>query len=370
MQAGSNQAITEATTPEQLADTASQAIARADDLATLEALRVEYLGKKGAISTLNRGLKDLAPEERPAFGQRVQQALGQVQEAMDARQATLNAAQLDERLQTETIDVSMPGTPPTVEKAGTRHPLTIVMDDIARLFEGMGFSVLPDSFCAEVETERYNFEALNFPADHPARDMQDTFYVDAGDGVLLRSQTSNAQIRFLEYLVAKKHDFIASPVQVLAPGRVYRNEAINSRKSVTFHQVEGLAVGPNIKFSDLKGVLHEFVRLFFEGERATRFRPSYFPFTEPSAEVDVECIFCAGNGCRTCSQVGWLEVLGCGMVDPNVFKAVDIDPGQVTGFAFGLGVERLTMLRYGVDDIRHFSTNDVRFLSQFTGVLS
>jgi phenylalanyl-tRNA synthetase alpha chain len=221
-------------------------------------------------------------------------------------------------------------------------------------------------------TEYYNFEALNFPENHPARDMQDTYYTDAGSNVLLRSQTSNAQVRFMEeFMKTSAKRFPGEEgIRVIAPGRVYRNEEVNSRKYVLFHQLEGLLVDENVKFSDLKGILQEFTKHFFSdipsaGERKTRFRASFFPFTEPSAEVDVSCVFCAGNGCSVCGQTGWLEILGCGMVDPNVLKAVNIDPEKYTGFAFGMGIERLTMLKYSIQDIRLFFNGDVRFLKQF-----
>jgi phenylalanyl-tRNA synthetase alpha chain len=242
---------------------------------------------------------------------------------------------------------------------GTTHPLTLITQEICRIFEGLGFQVLDDNLCPEVETEYYNFEALNYPPDHPARDMQDTFYTDVAPTVLLRSQTSNAQIRYMENR--------KPPFRVVAPGRVYRNEEVSSRKNVLFHQLEGLLVDEHVRFSDLKGVLHEFTRQLFGGERPTRFRTSFFPFTEPSAEVDVQCILCNGAGCRTCGQHGWLEILGAGMVDPNVLQGVGIDPEVHSGFAFGMGIERLAMLKYAIDDIRLFYNNDLRFLQQFRG---
>jgi phenylalanyl-tRNA synthetase alpha chain len=238
------------------------------------------------------------------------------------------------------------------------HPLSQITEDVCRLFEGMGFSVLDDNACPEVETEFFNFEALNFPADHPARDMQDTYYTEVASNVLLRSQTSNAQIRHMS-----QHK---PPIRVIAPGRVYRNEEVSSRKYVLFHQIEGLYVDKNVTFADLKGTLNAFITELFGGnERPTRFRPSYFPFTEPSAEVDVQCLFCQGDGCKVCGHSGWLEILGAGMVHPNVLENCGIDSTVYQGFAFGMGVERLAMLRDAIDDIRIFYTNDQRFLKQF-----
>jgi phenylalanyl-tRNA synthetase alpha chain len=275
---------------------------------------------------------------------------------VDEKLEALKAQEIQRKLEAETIDVTMPGI---FRGQGTIHPLTLVTEEICDIFEGMGFQVLDDNLCPEVETEFYNFEALNFPPDHPARDMQDTFYTDVAGHVLLRSQTSNAQIRYMENQ--------KPPLRIVAPGRVYRNEEVSSRKNVLFHQLEGLLVDEHVRFSDLKGILHEFTRHFFNGERPTRFRNSYFPFTEPSAEVDVQCILCEGNGCRTCGHHGWLEILGAGMVDPNVLKAVNIDPEKYTGLAFGMGIERLAMLKYAIDDIRLFYNNDLRFLQQFRG---
>jgi len=335
----------------------AEAEAALNDAATrdaIEQVKVTYLGRKGEITGVMRGLKDVPAEERPAVGSlanAIQEALA---EKIEQKLAEFESAAIQEKLATETLDVTMPGryTP-----AGHTHPLTQVTLEISRIFEGMGFSVIDDNVCPEVETEYYNFEALNFPPDHPARDMQDTYYTDAGSHVLLRSQTSNAQIRYME-----KNSL---PIRVVSPGRVYRNEEVNSRKYVLFHQLEGLLVDEGVRFSDLKGVLHEFTRHFFGEERPTRFRASYFPFTEPSAEMDVQCIFCKGNGCNVCSQVGWLEILGCGMVDPNVLSIVKIDPEQYNGFAFGMGIERLTMLKYGIEDIRLFFNGDLRFLDQF-----
>ena len=262
--------------------------------------------------------------------------------------------ELNEKLQKERLDVTMPGQ--FIPKGHT-HLLTSTTEEICSIFRGLGFSVVEDEFAPEVETEYYNFDMLNVPKDHPARDVQDTFFTNVAPNVVLRSQTSGAQIHAME---AKK-----PPIRIIAPGRVYRNENINSRKNNFFHQIEGLYVDKGITFGDLKGVLNEFIRIYFGESRPTRFRNSFFPFTEPSAEVDVQCIMCQGKGCRTCSGTGWLEILGAGMVDPNVLRGVDIDPDVYSGFAFGVGVERLAMLKYAVDDIRLFFNNDVRFTAQF-----
>lgn len=324
---------------------------------SLEAIRVEYLGRKGKITALMRGLKDVPADERPAVGALANEIQDHLTAMLEERLETFASAEIAEKLKAETIDVTMPGI---YRPIGGQHPLNKVITDICAIFAGMGFEVIDDDFCPEVETEHYNFEALNFPEHHPARDMQDTYYTDVASNVLLRSQTSNAQIRYME-----NHPL---PVRVVAPGRVYRNEEVNSRKFVLFHQLEGLLVDDHVRFSDLKGVLHEFIKQFFGGERPTRFRTSFFPFTEPSAEVDVQCIFCEGKGCHVCGQVGWLEILGAGMVDPNVLQNVGIDSNKYSGFAFGMGIERLAMLKYSINDIRLFFNNDLRFLQQFKGL--
>ena len=339
----------------QLKTDAQSALQTVSTLDELEALRIQFLGRKeGQLTHIKRGLKDLPDAERPAIGALANEVSQAIEALLDQQVLGLKQAAMNEKLAGESIDVTMPGVYTPV---GNTHPLTQVIEDVVTVFYGLGFSCLDDNVCPEVETDYYNFEALNFPADHPARDMLDTFYTQHEPYVLLRSQTSNAQIRHME-----THK---PPIQVVAPGRVYRNEEVNSRKSVLFHQIEGLWIDKHIRFSDLKGVLHEFVARFFGEERPTRFRNSYFPFTEPSAEVDVQCIMCRGEGCRTCSQHGWLEILGAGMVDPNVLSAVGIDPNVYNGFAFGMGVERLAMLKYSIGDIRLFYDNDARFLSQF-----
>jgi phenylalanyl-tRNA synthetase alpha chain len=336
---------------------AQAALRSADTKELLEAVRIEYLGRKGRITGMMRGLKDVSPEERPLVGalaNEIQEALAQ---ELESRLDVYLKAEIAEKLKAETIDVTMPGA---YRPAGGQHPLTRTIQDICAIFAGMGFETIDDDFCPEIETDFYNFDALNFPEHHPARDMQDTYYTDVASNVLLRSQTSNAQIRYME-----NHPL---PIRVVSPGRVYRNEEVNSRKFVLFHQLEGLLVDDNVRFSDLKGILHEFTRQFFGGDRPTRFRASFFPFTEPSAEVDVQCIFCEGKGCHVCSHIGWLEILGAGMVDPNVLRNVNIDPEKYNGFAFGMGIERLAMLKYSINDIRLFFNNDLRFLNQFKGL--
>jgi phenylalanyl-tRNA synthetase alpha chain len=314
--------------------------------ADLERLRVKFLGRKGAITLVLRGLKDLAPDRRRRVGQEANQAKQALEEALDQALADLKAAA--RRAPREELDVTLPGRRPPL---GHLHPLTRITQEICDIFLHLGFEAVEGP---EVELDYYNFEALNIPADHPARDMQDTFYFN--DRVLLRTQTSPMQIRVMEQR--------RPPVRIIAPGRVYRRDS-DITHSPMFHQVEGLLVDRRVSFADLKGVLLAFAHQMFGPEVSLRFRPSYFPFTEPSAEVDVSCVICRGEGCRVCKITGWLEVLGAGMVHPAVFEAVGYDPEEFTGFAFGLGVERIAMLKYGIDDIRLFYENDLRFLRQF-----
>jgi phenylalanyl-tRNA synthetase alpha chain len=341
-----------------LAQHHADALAQAQQATSPEALaevRTTWLGRQGLITQLKRNLKDVPADERPAMGQALNQLSAMLEAAFDAKHDELAGQVLAQRLATEALDVTLPGLAHPVGKA---HPLTQLVEDVCQLFEGMGYTVLDDTACPEVETDHYNFVALNFKDDHPARDMQDTFYTRLAPNVLLRSQTSNAQIRTME---ATK-----PPLRIVAPGRVYRNEEVSSRKFVLFHQIEGLYVDKNVRFSDLKGTLNAFIAQLFGGQpRPTRFRPSYFPFTEPSAEVDVECVFCQGKGCKVCSHSGWLEILGAGMVHPNVLRHVGIDPDEYSGFAFGMGVERLAMLRDGIEDIRLFYQNDQRLLASW-----
>lgn len=332
----------------ELVKQAEQAVAQAADLNDLDQARVQYLGKKGLLTDYLKQLGSLPPEERPKVGQAVNQAKQLLQDRIEARKAELEAARLEARLAAEALDVTLPGRG---QRPGGLHPVTRTLERIERLFAEIGFEVAEGP---EIEDDFHNFEALNIPESHPARAMHDTFYFDAH--TLLRTHTSPVQIRVMEQGEA--------PFRIIAPGRVYRCDS-DLTHTPMFHQVEGLLVDENVSFADLKGTLDEFLRNFFEQDLKVRFRPSYFPFTEPSAEVDIECVHCRGKGCRVCKQSGWLEVLGCGMVHPQVFRNVGIDSERYTGYAFGLGVERLAMLRYGVNDLRMFFENDLRFLRQF-----
>lgn len=326
---------------------AQQDIAQTDDLAALEQLRVHYLGKKGVLTEYLKSLGQLDAVLRPQAGQAVNQAKEALQSALAARRAALEQAELHAQLGAETLDVTLPGRG---QHGGGLHPVTRTLERIEALFTTLGFEV---AYGPEIEDDYHNFEALNIPDHHPARAMHDTFYVN--QYTLLRTHTSPVQIRALRAQGA--------PLRIIAPGRVYRCDS-DLTHTPMFHQVEGLLVDEHVTFADLKGLLDDFLRSFFEQDLKVRFRPSYFPFTEPSAEVDIACVMCAGQGCRVCGQSGWLEVLGCGMVHPQVFQNVGIDNERYTGLAFGMGVERLAMLRYGVNDLRLFFENDARFLQQ------
>jgi phenylalanyl-tRNA synthetase alpha chain len=336
----------------QLVDEALADIAAATDLPSLDNVRVAYLGKKGSLTGLLKQLGNLPAHERPAAGQAVNEAKQQVQQQLDVRRAELEGAAMSSALAEDTIDITLPGRGQTI---GTLHPVTRCLERIEDLFTGMGYEIASG---LEIEDDYHNFEALNIPAHHPARAMHDTFYVDSkqGSNLLLRTHTSPVQIR----VMAEREP----PLRIIAPGRVYRCDS-DVTHTPMFHQVEGFMVDEDVSFADLRGLLEDFMQQFFEQDLQLRFRPSYFPFTEPSAEVDISCVICEGEGCRVCSHTGWIEVLGCGMVHPNVFGYVNIDPDKYTGFAFGLGVERLAMLRYGVNDLRLFFENDLRFLEQF-----
>ncbi len=323
-------------------------LAAASTLTLLDQVRVQYLGKKGLITEQMKALGGLPPEARKEAGARINQARDRFAAALEGRKSELEAEALEQRLASETLDVTLPGRG---QRTGGLHPVTLTMRRIAALFERIGFEVVEGP---EVEDDYHNFEALNIPASHPARAMHDTFYFDAH--TLLRTHTSPVQVRVMESRTP--------PLRVIAPGRVYRCDS-DLTHTPMFHQVEGFLVDENVSFADLRGILDEFLRLFFEKDVKVRFRPSYFPFTEPSAEVDIECVMCGGKGCRVCGQSGWLEVMGCGMIHPRVFGFVDIDPERYTGFAFGLGVERMAMLRYGINDLRLFFENDLKFLKQF-----
>jgi phenylalanyl-tRNA synthetase alpha chain len=331
-----------------LRDAALGAIADAADLGELDQVRVRYLGKSGELTALLKQLGGLPKDARPAAGAEINRAKDAVQAALESRRSDLEHAALGARLAAERIDVTLPGRG---QRPGGLHPITRTLRRIERLFANSGFSVAEGP---EVESAFNNFEALNIPEHHPARAMHDTFYFDAER--LLRTHTSPVQIRVMQEQ--------APPLKVIAPGRVYRCDS-DLTHTPMFHQVEGLLVDERVSFADLKGVLYDFLTSFFERDLALRFRPSYFPFTEPSAEVDIQCVICGGSGCRVCKQTGWLEVLGCGMVYPEVFRHVGIDPDRWLGYAFGMGVERLAMLRYGIDDIRLYFDNDLRFLRQF-----
>lgn len=316
----------------------------------LNEVRIQYLGRKGEITGVLRGLKDLSNEAKAAVGKAANELKDDLETRIEQRAQELKMAEMEHRLIKERIDVSLPGVPlPT----GGLHPLTLVTEEIKRIFIGLGFEVAEGP---EVESDYYNFESLNFPKDHPARDMQDSF-VFGGD-MLLRTHTSPVQVRTMEKKVP------SLPVKIIIPGKVYRRDD-DATHSPMFHQIEGLFIDHRVTFADLKGILMLFAQRVFDQNVRVRFRPSFFPFTEPSAEMDVSCVICGGSGCRTCSNTGWLEILGAGMVHPNVLKSGKYDPEQVTGFAFGMGVERIAMLKYGVNDLRLFFENDLRFLAQF-----
>jgi len=333
---------------ERLKEEALVLIDKAPDEQELLSVKARYLGKKGEITAIMKEMGSLSPSERPAFGQLVNVVKDTLEAAFTGRFLSIKKMATEDSLKKEKVDITLPGRRVQI---GKRHPLSIVMDEVVGIFTRIGFSVADGP---EIETDYYNFEALNIPRDHPARDMQDTFYIT--DEVLLRTHTSPVQVRVMEAQ--------SPPVRVVVPGKVYRRDA-DVTHSPMFHQVEGLLVDEGVTFADLKGTLTAFVRLFFGEATRLRFRPSFFPFTEPSAEVDISCVICRGAGCRVCSQGGWLEILGAGMVDPEVFRFVGYDSERFTGFAFGMGVERIAMLRYGIDDIRLFFENDLRFLEQF-----
>lgn len=333
---------------------ALQELETINELAQLEEINIKFLGRKGELNEIKKNLKDLPNDQKPLIGGLANQIAQQLETIIKEKHEVLYEKEINAKLEAEKIDITLPGD---FIPQGKVHPLTATVNEIVEIFQGLGFSLVEKQNSPEVETEHYNFDMLNFPPDHPAKDMQDTFYTQIAPNIVLRSQTSNSQIHEME---GKR-----PPLRVISPGRVYRAETVSSRKNNLFHQIEGMVIDKNITFGDLKGVLNEFIRIYFGQTRPTRFRTSYFPFTEPSAEIDVQCIICQGKGCRTCSGSGWLEILGAGMIDPNVLKNVDIDPEIYTGFAFGMGVERLTMLKYAINDIRLFFNNDVRFLNQF-----
>ncbi len=312
----------------------------------LDVFRIKYLSRKGLLAELFDDLKNIESSERPTIGKSLNELRNIIETSFKEKKQFIEASTYQQK---QIIDLTLPGRPKWV---GGQHPISRTLEEIKKIFFRMGFS---EAFGPEIEDDYHNFEALNFPKDHPARDMQDTFFID--ENILLRTHTSPVQIRVMENQ--------QPPVRIIAPGRVYRNEAISARSYCLFHQVEGLYVDVGVTFSELKGTLVAFAKQFYGSEIKYRFRPSFFPFTEPSAEMDITCFICKGKGCRICKNTGWLEILGCGMVDPNVYKYVGYDTEKFSGYAFGMGIERITMLRYGIDDIRILFENDIRFLQQF-----
>lgn len=334
---------------ETLTSSALQAIEEAGNAAELDSLRVQYLGKKGSLTEQLKTLGKLPAEDRPAAGAAINQCKQQVQDAINLRKQAIDSAATSELLQREAIDVTLPGRH---QQAGALHPVTRTIERIEDIFSAAGFDTVEGP---EIEDDYHNFEALNIPDHHPARAMHDTFYFDAS--TLLRTHTSTVQVRTMENGEA--------PFRIICPGRVYRCDS-DLTHTPMFHQVEGLLIDENVSFADLKGIIEDFLKVFFEADLSVRFRPSYFPFTEPSAEVDVQCVNCGGEGCRVCSHTGWLEILGCGMVHPRVLEMSGVDSEKYSGYAFGMGVDRLAMLRYQIKDLRLLFENDLRFLQQFS----
>lgn len=328
---------------------AKKALEAAKSASVLEEARVRFLGKKGELTAVLRGMGKLSQEERPVIGQIANEVRSHIEEMIESKKAAVLAAERQAKMQEETLDVTMAGKKPEL---GKRHPLTSVLDEVKEIFLGMGFSIAEGP---EVELDYYNFEALNIPKDHPARDTQDSFYIS--DSVVLRSQTSPVQVRVMEQQ--------KPPIRIIAPGRVYRSDAVDATHSPVFHQIEGLVVDKGITMADLKGTLETFLKTLYGQEAKIRLRPHHFPFTEPSAEVDVSCFVCGGEGCRVCKGEGFIEILGAGMVHPKVLERCGIDPKVYSGFAFGLGLERIVMRRMNIDDLRLFYDNDLRFLKQF-----
>ena len=334
---------------EQIRQEALKRIQESTDPERLNEIKVAYLGKKGELTALLKSMKDLAAEEKPKFGQMVNDTRSAIEEVLEDTKKKLDNAALNEKLKKEVIDVTLPAQKP---RMGHRHPNTIALEEVERIFVGLGYEVVSGP---EVEKDYYNFEALNIPADHPAKDEQDTFYI-SGD-FLLRTQTSSVQIHEMEKG--------RLPIRMIAPGRVFRSDEVDATHSPCFHQIEGLVIDKHVTFSDLKGTLDRFAKELFGEETKTKFRPHHFPFTEPSAEMDVSCFKCGGKGCRFCKGSGWIEILGCGMVHPHVLEMRGIDPEEYVGFAFGVGLERIALLKYEIDDMRLLYENDYRFLKQF-----
>ncbi|HEX3021773.1 MAG TPA: phenylalanine--tRNA ligase subunit alpha [Lachnospiraceae bacterium] len=332
-----------------LVDEALTQINASEQLERLNEIKVAFLGKKGELTTVLKSMKDVAPEDRPMVGQLVNEAREKLEASLEEKKSAFMKRIREEQIKSETIDVTLPATKPPV---GHRHPNTIALEEVERIFIGMGYEVVEGP---EIEHDYYVFEALNIPANHPAKDEQDTFYINSD--ILLRTQTSSVQVREME-----KGKL---PIRMLAPGRVFRSDEVDATHSPSFHQIEGLVIDKNITFADLKGTLAEFAKAIFGEDTKVKFRPHHFPFTEPSAEMDVTCFKCGGSGCRFCKGSGWIEILGCGMVHPNVLRMSGIDPEEYTGFAFGVGLERIALLKYEIDDMRLLYENDTRFLKQF-----
>ena len=328
---------------------ALEQIKQGDTLDKLNEVKVAYLGKKGELTAVLKGMKDVSPEDRPKVGQMVNDTRAVIEEALDKAIKALEAEIMEAKLKEEVIDVTLPAKKPEI---GHRHPNTIALEEVERIFVGMGYEVVEGP---EIEKDYYNFEALNIPADHPAKDEQDTFYINSD--ILLRTQTSSVQVHVMENQ--------KPPIRMIAPGRVFRADEVDATHSPSFHQIEGLVIDKNVTFADLKGTLSEFAKELFGEETKVKFRPHHFPFTEPSAEMDVTCFKCGGTGCRFCKGSGWIEILGCGMVHPRVLTMCGIDPKEYTGFAFGVGLERIALLKYEIDDMRLLYENDIRFLKQF-----
>ncbi|MCC8081846.1 MAG: phenylalanine--tRNA ligase subunit alpha [Lachnospiraceae bacterium] len=333
----------------QIRERAVQEIASADSLAKLNDVRVAVLGKKGELTAVLKGMKNVSPEDRPRVGQMVNETREAIESALEETRKKMEALALEHKLKKEIIDVTLPSKR---SEAGHAHPNTIALEEVERIFIGMGYEVVEGP---EIEYDYYNFEALNIPANHPAKDEQDTFYIN--NDIVLRTQTSPVQVRVMEQGKL--------PIRMIAPGRVFRSDEVDATHSPSFHQIEGLVIDKNITFADLKGTLQEFAKELFGADTKVKFRPHHFPFTEPSAEVDVTCFKCGGKGCRFCKGEGWIEILGCGMVHPHVLEMSHIDPKEYTGFAFGVGLERIALLKYEIDDMRLLYENDSRFLSQF-----
>lgn len=334
---------------DEIRDEAMERIKDAKDLDALNEIRVGFLGKKGQLTELLKGMKDIPKQDRPAFGQLVNSTRSEIEAKMEEAKNELSRIALEKKLEAEKIDVTLPAKSDAV---GHRHPNTIALEELERVFIGMGYEVVSGP---EIEYDYYNFEALNIPANHPAKDEQDTFYIT--DDILLRTQTSSVQARIME-----KGKL---PIRIIAPGRVFRSDEVDATHSPSFHQCEGLVIDKNITFADLKGTLEQFAQEMFGPQTRIKFRPHHFPFTEPSAEVDVTCFKCGGKGCRMCKDSGWIEILGCGMVHPRVLEMSGINPDEYQGFAFGIGLERIALLKYEIDDMRLLYENDIRFLKQF-----